>query len=272
MDLTLQEIIGKMMEKFKLAELQELIKLLNYCTLMEKLRFAKFSSEFGCSYCNKSMPLYLPKDMISIVSGDPEYPLEDRTFLLARTIFDSLCSTNSQKKGVAVIGSYHSLEVLKAIIELFYNYKDTKIEEFIRQDLLKNNIFHFQSTGSKLEQIEKLAILETIHQSIDPSLVEKNELEEDEDYIKYVEYLDHYGHEISYEKLAENNEEIKITPGDCLADILVFGDSNQEDMSLGGVSEKSLSETIQSITRDPEADEQPVEKPQKIKLKEGLKK
>ena len=280
MDLTNQENMANMSKICDVEQLRDLVSFLNYCTLIEKAYFANFSQAHGCMFCKAaSLPkLPLPKDMFTIVAGDKELPLTYRTKFHARIIHESVSDKHSpHKRSLAVVGSFSSYDLIKELMNLVKETKDTELPPFDRQQAME--YFLNELDPSKAEagssRVEKLALLETIYQtmdmatlkSIDPSTMDRN-------FAKYVQYVEEFAYDMSYEKLASENRDIKIRPGECGAETVIFGVSGEMDEREENTLE-TMRQTIKNVKElNPKyegesSDDEPEEK---IKLKSSDKK
>jgi hypothetical protein len=241
----MQEVIGSLVKIKSKDELVKLIELYNACTLLEKLKFCSIATVEGCHICNKSISITTPKDFISIIAGDPEYPIEERSNFYALNMFEALINDDDFSHGLAMIGSYHIRDTLRGILELVHRNSVKRLPILDRNSLIKLQMIQNQFAKADKDLMEKLAILETIHHTIESSYFQRNDLEEDTDLTKYAEFIEHYGNEITYEKLSENNKEIVISPGVCGADRLIFGDTDNIDPEIAGRDD--LSQTIKFI-------------------------
>ena len=227
--------MGYLIKNLSLEELQSSIELLNYVTLIEKTRFSIYSKRNGCIQCNKNMTQTIPKDLISCVSGDKEYPLEHKTTFFASQVFETLRENNDYQQIVGVFGIYHLFGILTHIVKLTYEDKKNPIPQLDRNDFSKKMISYIseQNEEDKYDMYEKVAIIETIHQSIEATAFDGLDLHNETiDFQKYIEYVEKYGYFLSYERLAEKNPNIdsfRNTPGDCIAESLVFGESQVQN-------------------------------------------
>jgi len=274
MDLTSQENMANMARICNTEQLRDLISFLNYCTLVEKAYFASYSQAHGCMFCRAAtMPkLPLPKDMFSIVSGDKELPLDYRTKFHARIIYESISDVQSaHKRSMAVVGSFHEYDLVKNIMSLVKEAKTKELPVFDRQQFMEDNLNELDPSKalSGSNKTEKLALLEAIYQtmdmdtlkSIDPSTMDRN-------FANYIRYIEEYTYEMSYEKLASENRDIKIRPGECGAETVIFGVSAESNEADDATLE-TIRQTIKNVKElnpsyQEESDDEPEEK---IKLK-----
>ena len=231
----MSENMGYLIKNLSLEELQSSIELLNYVTLVEKTRFAIYSQINGCIQCNQNIIQTLPKDMISSVSGDKEYPLEHKTSFFGYQVFETLREKNDYNQVVGIFGSYHLFGILSHIVRLTYENKGNPIPRLDRSTFSKAlvNYITEQTKQDKYKLYEKIAIIETIHQSIESTAFGAlNFKNETTDFKQYVDYVQQYGYSLSYERLAEKNPKIdsfRNTPGECIAESLVFGENEDEN-------------------------------------------
>ena len=273
-DLTLQEIIGKMSTLFNKDQLVNLVDLLNYCTLTEKAYYADYCQLNGCPVCKdpSNYQTQLPKDMVSIVAGDKEMPLDYRSQFLSRMIFENFKANPSSKHALVVIGSFHIYQTLKELMVVIKHEKDGKLESFDRFSHLRSLILDFRDIGKNTEeQLEKLAILETIYQAIDMSILENfNPQKTSVNFNEYIKLIQKYSQEMSYEKLARYNDEVKIRPGECGGENIIFGlgydEKDDLDQKIDFPTGKGLKEKLENQKTPEKAEPQEP----KIKLKSNL--
>lgn len=234
---------------------------------MEKIKYCATANKQGCHICNKEVHLTIPRDFISIIGGDPEYPLDERSAFYGLHLFDNLINDDDFIHGVAMLGSYHLRDSLKNLLELINRHSVKRIPRLDRNSLIKLQMLQREFANSDKDLMEKLAILESIHHTIESSYFRKEELEDDTDLTKYAEFLEKYGKEISYEKLSENNKEIIISPGDCGADRLIFGDT--EGIEDTENDEAELSQTIKFIKEKREEEDKDSFEKKRFKLKKN---
>ena len=226
-DLAVAELIGKLASSFTVEQLRDLLELCNYCTLIEKTYFAHLSAIDGCALCKGSegKRFQIPRDMHSIVSGDKELPTDFKVEFYAKQIFDLIKDEDSlHSRSLVVVDSVHLYNVLKELMGLIRN-RDNQ-EAFDRIEYGSKMMIDI-TKGSRRnpnEIMEKVAILETMYQIVDSeNLREMAQENEDIDIGNYIKFIDKYGEELSYERLTSKNKDIKIRPGECGAETLIFG-------------------------------------------------
>jgi len=243
LDLTIPELIGKMATLFNVKQLKELLELFNYCTLIEKTYFSHKSQLEGCVVCKgpEATNLHIPKDMISIVAGDKELPTDFKTKFFSKVLFEYLRSEDTEHTRTLLVTDHvFTIDILKGIMEFMKDKDNKKDQEFNRVEYGNKMIMELsrKRLGGSSDIVEKLAILETVFQVVDnEGLRELARTNRDLNMEHYLRYIDEYAEELSYEKLTSKNKDVKIRPGECGAETLIFG-VGPEDQGITSSSEE----------------------------------
>ncbi|KAL4449899.1 hypothetical protein ABPG74_015018 [Tetrahymena malaccensis] len=234
-DMPINEYINSLVILQPLNRLKETVRLCNFVTLMEKTSFSHNTLfKQGCPTCSKDL-FYseqnqnlkkVPDAYLEILSGDSKFlPLNQKVKYFGDRVYQSLLENKQYKQVLVACGSFQLYETVKIIMENddqsadfdgydFYKYKDELKREFGK---------------NQREYLEKIAILEVLHEVIDNGCVReltikgKHRINIDQ----YISFIDQYTDLLSFEsispniKFVNNSETKKIK--NCISDQLVFG-------------------------------------------------
>ncbi len=194
--------------------------------------------------CNPNLKAKIPRDPLGLIQGDSNYPLAEKHRVMSLNLYDALFRDENVTHAVGVMGSYHTVSILTTFVEICDMIARKKLDGIGREDIFSFAIYN-PETAPSVEVLEKLAITEVVHKTIQSSAFKRTDMDEDVNFEKYAEFIQKYEYDISYEKLAERNADVIISPDDCGADRLIFGQPSEE------VSEEEknfdLAETIKFI-------------------------
>ena len=228
--MTLEELQTYLLREKTLQQVKELMLLMNYTSLIEKLNFTKDLSEKGCTYCRKRADNKLPLESQSILFGGEELSLDKRNELLAFSLVDAALRTvgNCEMEIFALFGSYNLLRIIQQLIGIFEKADILAAWSFNRKNFISQlyEVDRLTSRKEKLEMLEKLAALDNIlNVNVNNALENISPEDMKEDLDMYIKFVEKYAVESSFDYLCRSNTGRYEYPNQkCLADGFVFSE------------------------------------------------